>query len=269
MLSEAIQSAGYNARLVSDSDEIQVIHTNIVQNIHDDEIVVCDVSGKNANVMFELGLRLAFDKPVIIVKDNATDYSFDTSPIKHIGYRKDLRFDDVIAFKAKVAAAITSTVKTSKADPEYSPFLRNFKHITAKKLGNEELTQAEFLNRKIDRIERAIENIVDRNVERNSFLKYSLKGVNVDKQLHSALLRDAVAKRSEIFIYISALINGYLMSNQADSTNMLETAAGRRILSQKIFDAVVEKHGFLEQSDFETMFTRAWDFALGAKNDEA
>jgi len=32
--------------------------------------------------MFELGLRLAFDKPAIIVKDDNTSYSFDTAPIE-------------------------------------------------------------------------------------------------------------------------------------------------------------------------------------------
>jgi hypothetical protein len=34
---------------------------------------LCDVSGKNANVMFELGLRLAFDNPTIIIKDDKTE----------------------------------------------------------------------------------------------------------------------------------------------------------------------------------------------------
>jgi len=42
-------------------------------------MIVCDISGRNPNVMFELGLRLAFDKPAIIIKDEITPYSFDTS----------------------------------------------------------------------------------------------------------------------------------------------------------------------------------------------
>ena len=58
-----------------------MIHKTIVQNLYLNPIVVCDVSGKNANVMFELGLRLAFDKPTIIIKDDKTDYSFDTSVV--------------------------------------------------------------------------------------------------------------------------------------------------------------------------------------------
>lgn len=40
--------------------------------------------------MFELGMRLTFDKPTIIIKDNTTDFIFDTGPIEHLQYPKDL-----------------------------------------------------------------------------------------------------------------------------------------------------------------------------------
>jgi hypothetical protein len=53
------------------------------------------VSGKNPNVMFELGIRLAFDKATIIIKDDKTDYSFDTSVIQHIPYPRDLRHNQI------------------------------------------------------------------------------------------------------------------------------------------------------------------------------
>jgi hypothetical protein len=35
-------------------------------------------------------MRLAFDRPTIIVKDDLTTYSFDTSPIEHLEYPRDL-----------------------------------------------------------------------------------------------------------------------------------------------------------------------------------
>jgi hypothetical protein len=35
--------------------------------------------------MFELGMRLAFDKPTVIIKDDKTDYMFDTGIIEHVG----------------------------------------------------------------------------------------------------------------------------------------------------------------------------------------
>ncbi|MDX0654689.1 hypothetical protein GOD34_28880 [Sinorhizobium medicae] len=86
ILNDAISSAAYEPNLVSDADVIGVIQKRIVQNLYDHPIVVCDVSGKNPNIMLELGMRLAFDKPVVIVKDDQTSYSFDTAPIEHLPY---------------------------------------------------------------------------------------------------------------------------------------------------------------------------------------
>lgn len=79
IIESAIKEANFEARLVSDADDIGVIHKRIVQNLYDNPMIVCDISGRNPNVMFELGLRLAFDKPAIIIKDEITPYSFDTS----------------------------------------------------------------------------------------------------------------------------------------------------------------------------------------------
>src|SRR4051794_24255330 len=70
ILKTAIKSAGFRPDLVSRSDEVTIIHKTIITNLYDNPIVVCDVSGKNPNVMFELGIRLAFDKPTIIIKDD-------------------------------------------------------------------------------------------------------------------------------------------------------------------------------------------------------
>lgn len=95
ILQDAISSeTDFEPRLVSDDDDdaIGLIHGRIVNNIYNDDIVICDVSTKNPNVMFELGMRLAFDKPTIIIKDENTGYSFDTSVIEHITYPSSLRF---------------------------------------------------------------------------------------------------------------------------------------------------------------------------------
>lgn len=57
----AVAEPQFSVKLVSDADDVGVIQKRIVQNIYSSDIIVCDVSGKNPNVMFELGMRLAFD----------------------------------------------------------------------------------------------------------------------------------------------------------------------------------------------------------------
>lgn len=165
VLDEAIQEANYVPRLVSESEDTGIIHANIVQNLYDDSIVVCDVSAKNANVMFELGLRLAFDKPTVIVKDDKTDYSFDTSPIKHIPYRADLRFDDVREFQGRVAAAITASVEKKRADPDYSPFLKSFQRVKVTELETKEVGSQEFIIEQMQGVQKEIARLSNRMVE--------------------------------------------------------------------------------------------------------
>jgi len=123
---ESITEPRFIVRLVSDADETGVIQKRIVQNVYNSEIVVCDVSGKNPNVMFELGLRLAFDKATVIIKDDKTDYSFDTGIIEHVPYPRDLRFSKIVDFKNALSEKVVATHRASVADPNHSPFLKNF-----------------------------------------------------------------------------------------------------------------------------------------------
>ena len=138
ILSEAISSANFKPCLVSDSDESGVIQKRIVQNIYDNDIIVCDVSCKNPNVMFELGMRLAFDKPTIIVMDDSTNYSFDTSVIEHLIYPRNLSYYAILDFQKKLTGKLTATISKSKDDPNYTTFLKHFgefevAHIEKKK----------------------------------------------------------------------------------------------------------------------------------------
>lgn len=123
---ESIEDITFLPKLVSDQDDVGVIQKRIVQNIYSSDIVVCDVSCKNANVMFELGMRLAFDKPTILIKDDKTDFSFDTGVIEHLVYPRDLRFSRIIAFKKSLADKVVATYRASKDDPNHSTFLKNF-----------------------------------------------------------------------------------------------------------------------------------------------
>jgi len=123
---------------------LSIIQKRIIQNLYDNPIVVCDVSGKNPNVMFELGLRLAFDKPTVIVKDDKTSYSFDTSPIEHITYPRDLRFTQVVEFKQKLAEKVKATRQAAN-DPSYTTFLKHFGEFKVAKLEKKEVSGQEFI----------------------------------------------------------------------------------------------------------------------------
>ena len=112
--------------IVSESNEVNIIHANIVRNLFEKDIIICDVSSRNPNVMFELGLRIAFDKPIVIIKDDATDYCFDTGTIQHLSYPKDLRYESIKKFKDELKIKIESTLKKYHKEPNESPILELF-----------------------------------------------------------------------------------------------------------------------------------------------
>jgi len=145
IISESIEDAGFLANLVSNADDVGIIHKRIIQNLYENPVVVCDVSGKNPNVMFELGMRLAFDKPTIIVKDDKTSYSFDTSAIEHIEYPRDLRFSKIIEFKEKLSAKIKATHDRASNDKSYTTFLKHFGEFTVAKLEKKEVSGQEYI----------------------------------------------------------------------------------------------------------------------------
>jgi hypothetical protein len=145
IIQTSIETAGFKPNLVSNADEVGIIQKRIIQNLYDNPIAVCDVSGKNPNCMFELGLRLAFDKPTIIVKDDKTTYSFDTAPIEHIEYPRDLRYASIVEFKQILSEKISSTHKKAKDDPHYTTFLKNFGTFTIAKLDTKEVDKEEFI----------------------------------------------------------------------------------------------------------------------------
>lgn len=146
ILIESIDETDFKPSLVSEDPAVGLIHERIVTNLYYNEIVVCDVSSKNPNVMFELGLRIAFDKPTIIIKDDLTTYNFDTGVIEHIPYPASLRFADIKKFKEILKSRIHDTYQASINDSHYSPFLKSFsKKITPAKVGLNEISESAFI----------------------------------------------------------------------------------------------------------------------------
>lgn len=144
IIKEALADSEFVVELVSDSNEIGIIQKRIVQNLYDNDIVICDVSAKNPNVMFELGMRLAFDKPAIIIKDDKTSYSFDTSPIEHLQYPRDLHYHAIQAFKTKLREKVRATHEASKS-AGYTTFLKHFGQFVVAKLDEKPVGKDEYL----------------------------------------------------------------------------------------------------------------------------
>lgn len=167
IISDSVTDVGFIPRLVSNADDVGVIQKRIIENLYDNPIVVCDVSCKNPNVMFELGMRLAFDKPTILIKDNHTPFSFDTSPIEHLTYPRDLHYPSIVEFKARLADKIKATYDSARADEGYTTFLKHFGQFTVAKLDKKEVPTQEYLLEELSFIRSSLTQLNRESVRRS------------------------------------------------------------------------------------------------------
>lgn len=156
-----------NIRLVSHSDEVRVIQTSIVQNIYKDDIVIIDVSAKNANVMFEFGMRLAFDKPFVVIKDNATPYIFDTGNIQHLEYPRDLRYTQIENFKETLKKKVISTLEYALNNTDVSMYLEQYGNLKPSKIEEQEVDITEYFERALGSIRKDFKRLEGRILKEN------------------------------------------------------------------------------------------------------
>jgi hypothetical protein len=116
LLKPAITQAGFNAVRADDTNKTDYIVVGIIQKIVESEMVLCDFSARNPNVMYELGIRHAFDKPVVLIRDRNTDKVFDIQGLRYTEYDHSLRVDTVQKDIEKISKALTETSSSTKDD---------------------------------------------------------------------------------------------------------------------------------------------------------
>jgi hypothetical protein len=94
------------------ADEVQVtnyIALDILRKILDADMVICDLSAKNPNVLYELGIRQAFNLPVTLIKDSKTSRIFDIQGLRDIEYDESLRIDKINDAVESIANTLKNT----------------------------------------------------------------------------------------------------------------------------------------------------------------
>ena len=112
----AIEKAGYKPVRADEVKKTNLIVADILRRIIDAEILLCDVSGRNPNVLFELGIAQAFNKRVCLIKDDKTDRIFDIQGLRDTPYEASLRIDGVKKAVAEISDALTATSKPEEHD---------------------------------------------------------------------------------------------------------------------------------------------------------
>ena len=116
LIKPACAKAGFKAKRVDENSKTGIIMLEILDMIVDCDLAICDMSSRNSNVFYELGLRQAFDKKCVLIKDNKTDYPFDVNMLRTVEYDASLRIDIIQEKVDELADAIKETAENSKPD---------------------------------------------------------------------------------------------------------------------------------------------------------
>nr|VFJ77517.1 MAG: Tetratricopeptide repeat-containing protein [Candidatus Kentron sp. FW] len=108
-----------------------IIMSDITKSISEARLIIADLTGRNPNVMYELGLAHAAKKAVIMIAQKEEDVPFD---IRHIRYLKyDAR--DISRLKSELVERIGSTLNMAAKDrPDFFPELKLFDRKEAEEL---------------------------------------------------------------------------------------------------------------------------------------
>lgn len=111
IIAPTVVKAGYEPYRVDDDRICDSIIDKILRNLVECEMAVCDLSSRNPNVMYELGIRQAYGKKVVLIQDEKSQPIFDVSAINTVFYNSRRIYEDVIASQNNISEAIISTAK--------------------------------------------------------------------------------------------------------------------------------------------------------------
>ena len=179
IIKPACVKAGYSARRADEDDGTNLIQQKILKSIIDAPVCVCDLSCLNPNVLFELGIRQAFDLPVVLIKDHLTDNIFDIQGLRYQEYNKNLRYHDVVNFQQKLADAIETTVG-EKEDNIANSIIRLVDLVPATRDESVAVDSDSLVRLLLSEINDVKSRLISNNHKSSSARQARLRGMDVD-----------------------------------------------------------------------------------------
>ena len=81
-----LESVGYEVRRADDLGNQQSIIKDIVESIEAANLIIADLTGKNPNVMYEVGVAHARSRPTVLLTESIDDIPFDLRAYRAIRY---------------------------------------------------------------------------------------------------------------------------------------------------------------------------------------
>lgn len=127
LITPAAVKANFNARTANKAGS-EVIQSTIVNDLDSADLVIVDLTEHNPNVLFELGMRIAFDKPVCLIRAKGTAPIFDIDHMLRVyDYNPSMWPSTLETDIPALSIHIAETWKKRDADRSYLKILRDNK----------------------------------------------------------------------------------------------------------------------------------------------
>ncbi|ACI50340.1 hypothetical protein Gdia_0546 [Gluconacetobacter diazotrophicus PA1 5] len=180
LIAPACGFAGFKPIRADDVMHTNMIHLDILNQLLEADLVICDLSSRNPNVMFELGIRQAFDKPVVLIQEEGTPRVFDISPIRCVDYPRSLRYDSVVEIQSKISRYMNETFDAKDSDKSINSIVKLLSISRAagisKPSGDENHNMMRLIIEEIS----SIKNIVYKDRERENKEIIMMRNANLD-----------------------------------------------------------------------------------------
>lgn len=103
-LNPVLEPLGYEVLRADILNTVDRIDQSVIEQLNNSELVIADLSGNNPNVMFELGYRIAIDKPTILITQDLSELPFDIQNLRTLQY--ETTAPDIDGFKSKLESFV-------------------------------------------------------------------------------------------------------------------------------------------------------------------
>lgn len=193
IIKPAIEAASMVAIRADETVNTNLIQLDILRKVIESDIAICDMSSKNPNVFYELGVRQAFDKPTVLMIDDHTAAPFDVSSLRYVTYSKSMGYREVKNAVEKLTRALIETYEKREDKSEINSLIRLMELTSPAQLNQVDLTDEDRTSIQISELTAAVHKVQSTQVQvlnelERQKLRYSNQRVLIDEpevSLHS------------------------------------------------------------------------------------
>lgn len=159
IIKPAVINAGMKPVRADETQNTNLIQLDILKKVIDSDIAICDMSAKNPNVFYELGVRQAFDKPTVLMIDDATNAPFDVSSLRYVDYKKTMGYREVNDAVARLTKTLLDTYEKREDKSEINSLIRLMDLTTPAQLNHTEISAEDRTSLQISELTAAVHQV--------------------------------------------------------------------------------------------------------------